>query len=45
MDQICGVPMRAQKNYFSSADSKKNDPEQILARGSGVCVTMLIFDP
>jgi hypothetical protein len=36
VDRIHGVPVRARKNYFSSADSKKIDPVRILARGSGV---------
>jgi hypothetical protein len=26
VDQIRGVPVRARKNYFGSADSKKIDP-------------------
>jgi hypothetical protein len=35
VDRIRGVPVRVQKNYFSSADSKKSDPMWISARGSG----------
>jgi hypothetical protein len=31
VDRIRGVPVRARKNYFSSADSKKIDPVQISA--------------
>jgi hypothetical protein len=31
VDRIRGVPVRAQKNYFSSVDLKKNDPKQISA--------------
>jgi hypothetical protein len=43
VDRIRGVPVRARKNYFSSADSKKIDPVWILARGSGVLLEKRIF--
>jgi hypothetical protein len=39
--RIHGVPMRARKNYFSSVDSEKNDPVQILAQGSGVFIRVV----
>jgi len=41
VDRIRGVPVRARKNYFSSVDSKKNDPVWISVRGLGVCISVV----
>jgi hypothetical protein len=41
MDPIRGVLVRARKNYFGSVNLKKNDPMQILARGLGVCLSVV----
>jgi len=38
MDRIRGVPVRARKNKFRFANSKKSDPMWISARGLGVCI-------
>jgi hypothetical protein len=38
VDRIRGVPVRARKNYCSSADSKNVDPVRISAQRKGVCV-------